>query len=40
MMSHARERGYDLSQLEARQFNGAKDFAKFDYIITMDDSNY
>jgi len=40
MTAHARERGYDLSQLEARQFDPAQDFEKFDLILTMDDSNF
>lgn len=38
MIHHAKQRGYDLSQLEARQFNPA-DFTRFDYILTMDNSN-
>jgi protein-tyrosine phosphatase len=40
MMDHARKRGYDLSQLEARQFSGENDFVNSDFIVTMDDSNY
>lgn len=39
MVHHAGKRGYDLTQLEARQFS-AEDFDKFDYILTMDRSNY
>jgi len=39
MILHAKERGYDLTQLEARQFSAA-DFEKFDYILTMDNSNF
>lgn len=39
MIHHAAQRGYDLSQLEARQFV-REDLERFDYIITMDDSNY
>lgn len=40
MIHHAKKRNYDLSDLRARKFDPAKDFANFDYIITMDDSNY
>ena len=39
MIFHAGQRGYDLSQLEARQFT-REDFDRFDFIITMDNSNY
>ncbi len=39
MIRHAKERGYDLSQLEARQFD-REDFLNFDYILTMDHANY
>lgn len=35
---HAKNRGYDLSPLRARQFESG-DFDKFDLIITMDESN-
>lgn len=38
MQTAARDRGYDLSDLRARQFTAA-DFARFDLIIGMDDSN-
>lgn len=38
MIRHAKERGYDLTQLEARQFS-TDDFNNFDYILTMDNSN-
>ena len=38
MQSAAAERGYDLSDLRARQF-GAADFERFDLIIAMDDAN-
>lgn len=38
MITHAKDRGYDLTQLEARQFS-IEDFKKFDYILTMDESN-
>ena len=34
----ARERGYDLSHLRARQVQ-ADDFDRFDYILAMDHSN-
>lgn len=34
----AKEKGCDLSQLQARQFV-AEDFNKFDYILAMDNSN-
>ncbi|MFT6028781.1 MAG: protein-tyrosine phosphatase [Oleiphilaceae bacterium] len=34
----AKERGYDLSNLHARQVSD-KDFAKFDYILAMDKAN-
>lgn len=39
MRSHALKRGYELSS-RARQFNPAKDFEEFDYIVTMDNDNY
>ena len=39
MQFHAGKRGYNLPSL-ARQFNPKTDFLNFDYIITMDDSNY
>jgi protein-tyrosine phosphatase len=39
MIAFARERGYDLSDLEARVFE-TKDFENFDLILTMDDSNF
>lgn len=35
---HAKNRGYDLSPLRARQFK-ADDFDQFDLIVTMDESN-
>lgn len=38
MIYHAKKRGYDLSDLEARQLDTPKDF-EFDYLLTMDDSN-
>ena len=34
----ARQRGYDLSILRARQVN-AQDFTEFDYVLAMDKSN-
>lgn len=34
----AQKRGYDLSQLRARQVSRA-DFAEFDYVLAMDKSN-
>ena len=34
----AKKRGYDLSQLRARQVSSA-DFAEFDYVLAMDKSN-
>ena len=39
MITHAQKRGYDLTQLEARQFT-EEDFKNFDYILTMDHSNF
>ncbi len=39
MIHHAKERGYDLSDLRARQIVAPDDFYKFDYILTMDESN-
>jgi protein-tyrosine phosphatase len=39
MIHHAAKRGYDLRQLEARQFKAPEDFRKFDLILTMDQSN-
>jgi protein-tyrosine phosphatase len=39
MISHAKERGYDLSALEARQIRTPEDFYDHDYILTMDESN-
>lgn len=38
MQAAAKARGYDLSQLRARQVT-AQDFQDFDLIIAMDDSN-
>ena len=35
---HARQRGYDLSPLRARQLL-AEDFARFDLVLAMDDDN-
>jgi protein-tyrosine phosphatase len=39
MIHHAKKRGYDLSQLEARQLRVPEDMQEFDYILTMDNSN-
>lgn len=39
MIEHARNRGYDLSTLRARQFHPVHDFSRFDLILTMDESN-
>jgi protein-tyrosine phosphatase len=39
MQKHAKLRGYDLPSL-SRPFCPESDFQDFDYIITMDDSNY
>lgn len=39
MIAHAKKRNYDLTS-RSRQFDPACDFAKFDYIITMDEHNY
>ncbi|MCC6371563.1 MAG: low molecular weight phosphotyrosine protein phosphatase [Bacteroidia bacterium] len=38
-IANARKNGVDLSALRARQFQ-ASDFDKFDWIFTMDKSNY
>ena len=39
MRQKAKERGYDI-QSRGRQFDPEKDFEDFDYIFTMDASNY
>lgn len=39
MIAHAKDRGYDLTDLEARVFE-TKDFEEFDLILTMDDANF
>ncbi len=39
MIQHAKKRGYDLSDLEARQISAPEDFHDYDYILTMDNSN-
>ncbi len=39
MVSHAAKRGYRLNH-KARKFDPDSDFDKFDYIVTMDDSNF
>jgi protein-tyrosine phosphatase len=36
--AHARQRGYDLSPLRARQLR-AEDFERFDLVLAMDDTN-
>ena len=38
MIEHAKKRGYDITS-RGRQFS-KKDFTDFDYILTMDESNY
>jgi protein-tyrosine phosphatase len=40
MIQHALKRGYDLNSHQARQFDPRNDFDEYDYIITMDNSNY
>jgi protein-tyrosine phosphatase len=40
MLRHAARRGYDLNPHRARQFDPDRDFDDYDYIVTMDDSNY
>lgn len=39
MIHHAKKRGYDLTDLEGRQLSHPEDYAKFDYILTMDNAN-
>jgi protein-tyrosine phosphatase len=39
MIRHALDRGYDLRDLEARQIQWPEDYKRFDYILTMDNSN-
>ncbi len=39
MVAHAAKRGYRLDH-KARKFDPKTDFDKFDFIITMDNSNY
>ena len=39
MIHFAKQRAYDLSDLEARQFLSPHDFQEFDYILTMDNEN-
>lgn len=39
MILHAKQRGYDLSDLVARQIRFPADFETFDHILTMDNSN-
>ena len=40
MIEHAKKRGYDLSQLAARQIATPQDLQEFDYILTMDHANF
>lgn len=39
MRAHAKERGYDLTS-RSRPFIAPDDFENFDWIVTMDESNY
>lgn len=39
MTFHAKKRGYDLSDLVARQIQAPHDLESYDYILTMDNSN-
>ncbi|MBD2859076.1 low molecular weight phosphotyrosine protein phosphatase [Spongiibacter sp. KMU-158] len=39
MQAAAKQRGYDLSHLRARQVS-AQDFHNFDYVLAMDKSNF
>ena len=39
MIAYAAKRGYTVEHT-TRKFNPAKDFIKFDYIITMDNENF
>ena len=39
MIGYAAKRGYNLEHI-TRKFNPAKDFTRFDYIITMDNENF
>lgn len=39
MRRHGARRGYKIDHI-ARQFNAARDFAAFDYIVVMDGENY
>lgn len=39
MIGYAAKRGYNVDHT-TRKFNPAKDFIKFDYIITMDNENF
>jgi protein-tyrosine phosphatase len=40
MILHAEKRGYDLNPHRARMFNPLIDFKEFDYLITMDNTNF
>lgn len=39
MREHGARRGYRIDHI-ARQFDAAKDFDRFDYIVVMDEDNY
>ena len=39
MIGYAAKRGYNMDHI-TRKFNPAKDFVRFDYIITMDNENF
>lgn len=39
MIHHAKQRGYSLTS-QSRAFREEEDFEKFDYILTMDQSNH
>lgn len=39
MIGYAARRGYNMDHI-TRKFNPAKDFVRFDYIITMDNENF
>lgn len=38
-ITHAKKRGHEVTSV-SRPFNPKKDFEEFDYIITMDETNY
>jgi protein-tyrosine phosphatase len=39
MITHAKKRGYDIRDLEARQIQAPEDLKNYDYILTMDNAN-